>query len=61
LSEKPKDEEFKCRIGRLLVEVGGETKEIPIAICMLGDKIDVRVPDKKLLEDLFKKKEKEVK
>jgi len=52
---------LKCRIGRLLVEVGGETKEIPIAICMLGERIDVRVPDKKLLEDLFKKKEKEVK
>jgi len=61
LSGKREDEVLKCRIGRLLVEVGGETKEIPIAICMLGERIDVRVPDKKLLEDLFKKKEKEVK
>lgn len=60
---KPKDEgkeeEFKCKLGKLLVE----GKEIPIAVCMLGEAVDVRVPDKKLLKQLFGEKEvkKEVK
>ena len=50
-----KEEEFRCRLGRIVVEVNGKTVEIPAAVCMLGEKIEVRVPDKRLLQDLFKK------
>ena len=50
-----KEEIPECRLGELVVD----GKRIPVAVCQLGEKIDIRIPDKTMLKTLFDEKIKE--
>jgi hypothetical protein len=48
----------KCRMAKIIVESKDGVEEIPIAICKLGEKIDIRVPNERMLKKLFKEEKK---
>lgn len=48
-----KEEEFPvCKVGKIVVE----DKEVPVILCLEGDKVDLKIPDRKLLHVFFKEK-----
>jgi hypothetical protein len=62
-TEDEEEEDVFCRMGTMRIPVASkdgskvEEIEIPLALCMVGDKIEVRVPDKKIVAKLFPKEE----
>ena len=48
-----KEEEFPvCKVGKIVVE----DKEVPVILCLEGDKVDLKIPDRRLLRVFFKEK-----
>jgi hypothetical protein len=45
-------------MAKIIVESKDGVEEIPIAICKLGEKIDIRVPNERMIKKLFKEEKK---
>jgi hypothetical protein len=60
-TDTEEEEDVVCRMGKMIFPVaskdGSKIEEIKldVALCMTGDKIEVRVPDKKSVTKLFPK------
>jgi hypothetical protein len=55
LSKKNEKEEESlpvCKVGKIVVE----DREVPVILCLEGDKVDLKIPDRRLLRVFFKEK-----
>jgi len=62
-TEYEEEEDVVCRMGKMIFPVASkdgskiEETEIDVALCKVGNKIEVRVPNKKFVAKLFPKEE----